>query len=151
MFLFLNLRYLVKRNNLRTLCGVVVYHLALVTRKRNQAKRAKTTTTIHNDPKWSTTIKTNRQKIHNNQAKTSSALLRTSGKTDFDISLFIALTMDDLYGLFYKITTSKQKENRRNLGLFFHDCLLTPMSVECFFLSAWLNIESAKKKRVSER
>ena len=43
VFPFLNLRYSVKRNNLRTLCGVVVYHLPLVTRTRNQAKRAKMT------------------------------------------------------------------------------------------------------------
>ena len=32
MFLILNLRYSVKRNNLQTLCGVVVYHMAVVTK-----------------------------------------------------------------------------------------------------------------------
>lgn len=53
------------------------------------------TLTIHNDPKWSSTIKTNRQKVHNDQAK-----LENSGKTDFDISLFMAGAKDDLYGLF---------------------------------------------------
>ena len=99
MFLFLNLRYSVKRNNLRTLCGVVVYHLPLVTRTRNQVKRPKRPKrSTQNDQQRS--IKTNRQNIHNDLAKTSYALLGTSGKTDFDISLFIAGTKDDLYGLF---------------------------------------------------
>ena len=32
MFLILNLRYSVKRNNLQILCGVVVYHMAVVTK-----------------------------------------------------------------------------------------------------------------------
>ena len=32
VFLILNLRYSVKRNNLQTLCGVVVYHMAVVTK-----------------------------------------------------------------------------------------------------------------------
>ena len=32
MFLILNLRYSVKRNNLQTLYGVVVYHMAVVTK-----------------------------------------------------------------------------------------------------------------------
>ena len=41
VFLILNLRYLVKLNNLWTLCGVVVYHLAVVTKMRNQANEPK--------------------------------------------------------------------------------------------------------------
>ena len=32
VFLILNLRYSVKRKNLQTLCGVVVYHMAVVTK-----------------------------------------------------------------------------------------------------------------------
>ena len=85
----------VKRNNLRTLGNVVVYHLAVVTETRNQAKRAKRPkryTTTQSDKQR--VIKTNKQKIHNEsikQAKTSSALLGMSGKIDFNISLLRSL------------------------------------------------------------
>ena len=41
VFLILNLWYLVKLNNSMTLCGVVVYHLAVVTKMRNQANKPK--------------------------------------------------------------------------------------------------------------
>ena len=93
----------VKRSNLRTLCNVVVYHLAVVTETRNQAKRAKR-------PKRSTmtqsdkqrVIKTNKQKIDNDpikQVKTSSALLGTSGKIDLT-AFFMAGAKPDLCGLF---------------------------------------------------
>ena len=115
----------VKRSNLRTLCNVVVYHLAVVTETRNQSKRAKR-------PKRSTTtqsdkqrvIKTNKQKIDNDpikQAKTSSALLGTSGKIDLT-AFFMAGAKPDLCGLFIQ----KRLENKWITGEicmgFFHDC-----------------------------
>ena len=115
----------VKRSNLRTLCNVVVYHLAVVTETRNQSKRAKR-------PKRSTTtqsdkqrvIKTNKQKIDNDpikQAKTSSALLGTSGKIDLT-AFFMAGAKPDLCGLFIQ----KRLQNKWITGEicmgFFHDC-----------------------------
>ena len=59
VFLILNLWYSVKLNNSMTLCGVVVYHLAVVTKMRNQAnepKWPKQSTTTQNDKKWSKLI-----------------------------------------------------------------------------------------------
>ena len=116
-----------KRSNLRTLCNVVVYHLAVVTETRNQAKRAKR-------PKRSTTtqsdkqrvIKTNKQKIDNDpikQAKTSSALLGTSGKIDLT-AFFMAGAKPDLCGLFIqKRLQNKWITGEICMGLFFfHDC-----------------------------
>ena len=114
-----------KRSNLRTLCNVVVYHLAVVTETRNQSKRAKR-------PKRSTTtqsdkqrvIKTNKQKIDNDpikQVKTSSALLGTSGKIDLT-AFFMAGAKPDLCGLFIQ----KRLQNKWITGEicmgFFHDC-----------------------------
>ena len=113
----------VKRNNLRTLGNVVVYHLAVVTETRNQAKRAKR-------PKRSTTtqsdkqrvIKTNKQKIDNDpikQAKTSSALLGTSGKIDLT-AFFMAGAKPDLCGLFIqKRLQNKWITGEICMGLFF--------------------------------
>ena len=115
----------VKRNNLRTLCGVVVYHLAVVTETRNRSKRAKR-------PKRSTTtqsdkqrlIKTNKQKIHNDpikQAKTSSALLGTLGELILiSHCFFIAGAKPDLCGLFIqKRLQNKWITGEICMGLFF--------------------------------
>jgi len=44
VFLILNLRYSVKRNNLQRLCGVVVYHLAVVTKTEEPGLLISTTT-----------------------------------------------------------------------------------------------------------
>ena len=43
VFLILNLRYLVKRNKLQTLCGVVVYHMAEVTKTKEPGLLISTT------------------------------------------------------------------------------------------------------------
>ena len=134
-----------KRSNLRTLCNVVVYHLAVVTETRNQAKRAKR-------PKRSTmtqsdkqrVIKTNKQKIDNDpikQVKTSSALLGTSGKIDLT-AFFMAGAKPDLCGLFIqKRLQNKWITGEICMGLFF---FTTVMGVVCIFLSARRRIEFAK-------
>ena len=44
VFLILNLRYSVKRNNLQALCGVVVYHMAVVTKTEEPGLLISTTT-----------------------------------------------------------------------------------------------------------
>jgi len=44
VFLILNLRYSVKRNNSQTLCGVVVYHMAEVTKTEEPGLLISTTT-----------------------------------------------------------------------------------------------------------
>ena len=101
----------------------MVYHLAVVTETRNQAKRAKR-------PKRSTTtqsdkqrvIKTNKQKIDNDpikQPKTSSALLGTSGKIDLT-AFFMAGAKPDLCGLFIqKRLQNKWITGEICMGLFF--------------------------------
>ena len=43
VFLIFNLRYSVKRNNLQTLCGVVVYHMAVVTKTEESGLLISTT------------------------------------------------------------------------------------------------------------
>lgn len=142
-----------KWNNFQTLCGVVVYHFAIETKTRHQAKWAKTTTymwTIHNDPKWLITFKTNLQKIHSNpkQAKTSFPLLGKSGKINFNISPLLFYSRSEGWSVcscFAKKTLTKQMGNRQNLFFFFSQ-LFAHSHRRCMHFSICVNeiIEFAK-------
>ena len=72
-----------------------------------------------------------------NRARKVSGTQGTMGKNGFK-NLTAFLYWERRHGLFI------QMDNRQNLGLFFHDCLLTPMGFACIFYSAWVKKEFVK-------